>query len=244
MMIPHIKCPTPRDCFSRSSLRCTSVRGAPLVVGFTLVELLVVIAIIALLAALIVPAIQRGRDQAMKIKCLANLRQIMTATMTYAADHHGRYPVVQSQSRFPHGYNNYEETLQPYLNMQRSAIMFCPGPLRRERNPSSPGYNNHFITYQYFNPAGMSESDLRVEMPDLTRADAHTQGAALWGCLTLESSTGGALAHNEPGLDRPVSGMNAVYPDGHGNWSDKDRLEVFWERSSGGFFWPKPPPTD
>lgn len=57
--------------------------------AFTLVELLVVIAVIAILAALLLPALVRARDQARRISCVSNLRQISTASMLYMADYNG-----------------------------------------------------------------------------------------------------------------------------------------------------------
>ncbi len=60
--------------------------------AFTMVELLVVVAIIALLASLLLGAIQIVRDLAKSTACASNMRQIGVAFETFAADHQGYYP--------------------------------------------------------------------------------------------------------------------------------------------------------
>ena len=124
--------------------------------GFTLIELLVVVAIIAILAAMLLPAMAQARDRARQTTCLSNLKQIGTALWMYVDDNNGWMPVTYAynQGMWVDVIDRKYLGVTVYGGTNRSTVFRCP---QEKRNPyAASGYN---LTYSYNQGCGSRAAD-------------------------------------------------------------------------------------
>ena len=99
-------------------------------IGFTLIELLVVIAVIALLLAILMPALQKAKYQMRRIICMNNVKQQTTMFFTYANDHDDKFPKHTSRTAYRLKDKVYARNENPWVSfngyISNSQIIVCP----------------------------------------------------------------------------------------------------------------------
>jgi len=192
--------------------------------GFTLVELLVVISIIALLLAILLPAVQSARRVANRVVCLSQVRQIGTAIQTYTHDHNGHFP-YSGWGIYPDPLSaNWSQYLQDEGLILDKEIYVCPSD-----DPQTLNAAVFELTYSYNRyldrPGGWpNHTDPTLKISQVL-APASTPLLTEGLHMTFGSES---LPNRNPDfrlLNLHQGGANWQFVDGHATWKHEDWIE-------------------